>query len=155
VHGKCDHSFNQTELDMVTLEHIQNRLKKLQAYLEATEEANFRRASAAAGGDFSRTGGPQGIEDCRRAHHGRPRSYVFDDSAKVCRIQRGRIHQRQERDSDSAKVGARQRNFTGEHFWARGYFVSTVGLDEHMVRANIRNQEEEDECYDQMKLVME
>ena len=28
-----------------------------------------------------------------------------------------------------------QRNFTGEHFWARGYFVSTVGLDEQMVRA--------------------
>jgi putative transposase len=53
------------------------------------------------------------------------------------------------------KYGARQRNFTGEHFWARGYFVSTVGLDEHMVRAYIRNQEEEDERYDQMKLVME
>jgi putative transposase len=33
------------------------------------------------------------------------------------------------------KFGARQKNFTGEHFWARGYFVSTVGLDENMVRA--------------------
>ena len=52
------------------------------------------------------------------------------------------------------KFGGRQKNFTGEHFWARGYFVSTVGLDEHMVRAYIRNQEEEDERYDQMKLVM-
>ena len=28
----------------------------------------------------------------------------------------------------------RQRNFTGEHFWARGYYVSTVGLDEGVVR---------------------
>jgi putative transposase len=37
---------------------------------------------------------------------------------------------------------------------AGGYFVSTVGLDEHMVRAYIRNQEEEDERYDQMKLAM-
>ena len=45
-----------------------------------------------------------------------------------------------------------QRNFTGEVFWARGYFVSTVGLDEEMVRAYIRNQETEDERYDQMKL---
>ncbi|MFZ6707851.1 IS200/IS605 family transposase [Undibacterium sp. TC9W] len=36
--------------------------------------------------------------------------------------------------------GGRQRNFTGEVFWARGYFVSTVGLDEEMVRAYIRNQ---------------
>ena len=48
--------------------------------------------------------------------------------------------------------GGRSRNFTGEVFWARGYFVSTVGLDEAMVRAYIRNQEEEDERYDQMKL---
>ena len=48
--------------------------------------------------------------------------------------------------------GGRQRNFTGEVFWARGYFVSTVGLDEEMVRAYIRNQEKEDDRYDQMKL---
>jgi putative transposase len=48
--------------------------------------------------------------------------------------------------------GGRTRNFTGEVFWARGYFVSTVGLDEAMVRAYIRNQEDEDERYDQMKL---
>jgi len=53
------------------------------------------------------------------------------------------------------KFGGRQRNFTGEHFWARGYFVSTVGLDEQMARAYIRNQDEEDERYDQMKLAME
>ncbi len=48
--------------------------------------------------------------------------------------------------------GGRQRNFTGEVFWARGYFVSTVGLDEEMVRAYIRHQEQEDERFDQMKL---
>ncbi len=50
------------------------------------------------------------------------------------------------------KFGGRQRNFTGEVFWARGYFVSTVGLDEEVVRAYIRNQEHEDERLDQMKL---
>ena len=38
----------------------------------------------------------------------------------------------------------RTRNFTGESFWARGYFVSTVGLDEVVVREYIRNQEKED-----------
>ena len=48
--------------------------------------------------------------------------------------------------------GGRSRNFTGEVFWARGYFVSTVGLDEAMVRAYIHNQEDEDERYDQIKL---
>ena len=46
----------------------------------------------------------------------------------------------------------RAKNFTGENFWARGYFVSTVGLDEEMVRAYIRHQEKEDERYDQLKL---
>ncbi len=49
------------------------------------------------------------------------------------------------------QFGGRQRNFTGENFWARGYFVSTVGLDEGMVRAYIRNQEAEDQRYEQMK----
>jgi len=46
----------------------------------------------------------------------------------------------------------RAKNFTGENFWARGYFVSTVGLDEEMVRTYIRHQEQEDERYDQLKL---
>jgi putative transposase len=50
------------------------------------------------------------------------------------------------------KFAGRQRNFTGENSWARGYFVSTVGLDENMVRAYIRNQEQEAERYGQMKL---
>ena len=48
----------------------------------------------------------------------------------------------------------RAKNFTGESFWARGYFVSTVGLDEDMVRAYIRNQEKSDEYYDQLKFGM-
>ena len=38
----------------------------------------------------------------------------------------------------------KDRNFTGFHFWARGYCVSTVGLDEETVRAYIRNQEDEE-----------
>jgi len=50
------------------------------------------------------------------------------------------------------KFAGREKNFTGEVFWARGYFVSTVGLNEEVVRAYIRNQEHEDERLDQMKL---
>ena len=46
----------------------------------------------------------------------------------------------------------RSRNFTGENFWARGYFVSTVGLDEDMVRQYIREQEQEDERLEQLNL---
>ena len=46
----------------------------------------------------------------------------------------------------------RSRNFVGQHFWARGYFVSTVGRDEEVIREYIRQQEEEDKRLDQMQL---
>ena len=49
-------------------------------------------------------------------------------------------------------VGGRKRNFTGEHFWARGYFVSTVGRDEKLIREYIQRQEREDRRLDQMKM---
>jgi len=46
--------------------------------------------------------------------------------------------------------GEHRRNFTGQHFWARGYFVSTVGRDEAVIRDYIRRQEEEDRRLDQL-----
>ena len=50
------------------------------------------------------------------------------------------------------QFGGKARNFKGERFWARGYFVSTVGLDEQMVREYIRAQDERDKYFDQMDL---
>ena len=49
--------------------------------------------------------------------------------------------------------GERKRNFVGQHFWARGYFVSTVGRDEEVIRRYIRDQEKEDERLKQLKLM--
>ena len=46
----------------------------------------------------------------------------------------------------------KKRNFVGQHFWARGYFVSTVGRDEAMIREYIKNQEAEDKRIDQLRL---
>ena len=46
----------------------------------------------------------------------------------------------------------RKRNFTGQHFWARGYHVSTVGRDEAMIRNYIKHQEEEDKKLDKLSL---
>lgn len=46
-----------------------------------------------------------------------------------------------------------KRNFVGQHFWARGYFVSTVGRDEEVIRDYIRHQEHEDRRADQMNLM--
>lgn len=48
--------------------------------------------------------------------------------------------------------GERRQNYAGQHFWARGYFVSTVGRDEQVIRDYIRNQEKEDERLDQLAL---
>ena len=48
--------------------------------------------------------------------------------------------------------GERKRNFVGQHFWARGYFVSTVGRDETVIREYIKNQEKEDERLEQLGL---
>jgi putative transposase len=47
------------------------------------------------------------------------------------------------------KFGGRKKNFTGQHFWARGYHVSTVGRDEETIRQYIRKHEDEDRRLDQ------
>jgi putative transposase len=44
------------------------------------------------------------------------------------------------------------RNFTGESFWARGYFVSTVGRDEKQIREYIKKQDQEDQRIDQLTM---
>lgn len=51
----------------------------------------------------------------------------------------------------SALAGARhgpakERNFLGEHFWARGYAVSTVGFELESVKKSIREQEHADQA---------
>src|SRR3989454_1746191 len=43
-----------------------------------------------------------------------------------------------------ARLGGKERNFSGEHFWARGYAVSTVGFELEQVRQYIREQEAAD-----------
>ena len=49
-------------------------------------------------------------------------------------------------------VERKMRNFLGHKFWARGYFVTTVGRDEEMIRAYIKNQEMADQQLDQFEL---
>ena len=46
-----------------------------------------------------------------------------------------------------------RRNYVGQHFWARGYFVSTVGRDEEAIREYIRKQEIEDKRLEQLRLL--
>jgi putative transposase len=42
------------------------------------------------------------------------------------------------------RVQEKDRNFVGEHFWARGYAVSTVGFELESVKKYIREQEQAD-----------
>ena len=46
----------------------------------------------------------------------------------------------------------RRQNFLGQHFWARGYYVSTVGRDEATIRAYIQKQRDEDKRLDQLTM---
>ena len=50
------------------------------------------------------------------------------------------------------EFAGRKRNFVGQHFWARGYYVSTVGRDEAVIREYIRQQEQEDRRQEQLRL---
>ena len=47
-------------------------------------------------------------------------------------------------------IKGKQQNFVGHKFWARGYFVSTVGADEKIIRSYIQNQEQEDKRLDDL-----
>ena len=49
----------------------------------------------------------------------------------------------------------RRQNYTGQSFWARGYYVSTIGRDEEAIRVYIRHQEKEDRRLDQLELFKE
>ena len=51
--------------------------------------------------------------------------------------------------------GGRKKNFVGEHFWARGYYVSTAGKDEQGVRDYIKKQEKEEERLEQLSIFKE
>ncbi|MEM9216691.1 MAG: IS200/IS605 family transposase [Cyanobacteria bacterium P01_F01_bin.150] len=53
------------------------------------------------------------------------------------------------------KYGGKRGNIVGQKFWARGYFVSTVGRDESTIRAYIKHQEQEEQRLDQLSLLDE
>lgn len=49
-------------------------------------------------------------------------------------------------------INNRQKNFVGQKFWARGYFVSTVGADEKVIKKYIQNQESDDQKMEELTL---
>jgi putative transposase len=65
---------------------------------------------------------------------------VHRDSSEVSGGLSDRISEREEAIA-MARLCGKERNFTGEHFWARGYAVSTVGFELEQVHKYIREQE--------------
>lgn len=65
------------------------------------------------------------------------------DSAEISGSQQSRFYQREKRYFYGQEFQREDKNFTGENFWACGHFVSSVGLDEEMIRKYIPEQETE------------
>ena len=119
---------------------------------EVSAQGPVRRVGQTLGGGVPQAcGTPR--EPCRRgAFAAPPRSDDAVDSAQV-RGQSGRgVHQEQECDQFGSSLWRGPPRFIGQHFWARGYFVSTVGRDETVIRDYIKNREKEDQRLDQLNL---
>ena len=80
------------------------------------------------------------------------RPHVDINPSKILGGADHRIHEREEFDMDRQIIERKMRNFLGHKFWARGYFVTTVGRDEEVIRAYIRNQELADRQLEQFEL---
>ncbi len=89
---------------------------------------------------------------CGRARDVRPRASLPQHPAKVQRGEHGGFLKGKSAIRIHREFLGKDRNFTGFHFWARGYCVSTVGLDEQVIREYIRNQEEEEKRQEQLPL---
>jgi len=107
---------------------------------------------SALGGGVSQAGLAKGKPDRGRASSGRSRAHDDFDPAEIRGVAGDWIHQGKECDHLARVYGEKKRNFVGQHFWARGYFVSTVGRDEAVIREYIQKQEAEDARLEQLNL---
>ncbi len=97
----------------------------------------------------------KGIEGRGRASDARSSAHVAVDTPEICGVAGRRVvgYIKGKSAIHLARVyGERKRNFVGQHFWARGFFVNTVGRYEDAIRAYIRNQEKEDQRLEQLNL---
>ena len=92
-------------------------------------------------------------QDRRRPSDARSRPHADFHSAEIFRGGGDRLHERKEFDLDRAERRAQGAQFHRAQVWARGYFVSTVGRDEEMIRAYIKNQEMQDRELDQLSMI--
>src|SRR5579859_7814797 len=97
----------------------------------------------ATGCDLPRAGPAKRMPDYRGSFDAGPCAYVHRHPPKTP----GGLSDRFLKEKSAiaiARLSGKERNFTGEHFWARGYAVSTVGFELEQVRTYIREQEAAD-----------
>ena len=119
---------------------------------EGPEENAVWSVAGTFGGGVPDAGETKGMPDRGRPFDAGPCAYDDIDTTQICSVSGDRVYQRQERDPHGRVYGERKRNFVGQHFWARGYIVSTVGRDEATIREYIRSQEKEDARLEQLNL---
>ena len=106
----------------------------------------------APGDCISRACQAQGMQDRGGTPDARPCAHPDIDSAKIFSGGGDWVLEREKLDLGCAECGTQAARFSGHKFWARGCFVSTVGRDEEMIRAYIKNQEMADKQLDQLQL---
>ena len=104
------------------------------------------------GAVFPRIGSAEGMFHRGRASAAGPRARADIDSSEVCRGAGSWFLKGKSAIHIARVFSGRRRNFVGQHFWARGCYVSTVGKDEQAVRQYIKEQEVTDRPLDQLKL---
>jgi len=77
----------------------------------------------------------------RGSPYGGPCSYVHRSATEICGGLGDRFSKGKSAIAIARQFSGRMKNFTGEHFWARGYAVSTVGFELEEVKKYIQNQE--------------
>ena len=123
-------------------------------YPEEAKENDIWSNPKASWRDIARVGCAKGMSDSGRAFDVRSCAYLHQHTAEALGLVCDGYIKGKSAISIARRFAGKTKNFTGENFWARGYFVTTIGLDEEMVRAYVRNQDEEDAHYDQLKLGM-
>lgn len=113
-------------------------------------EDTLRADSARAGRSVSRSGPAKRHPDFGRTFTTRPHSCVDVDSSEVFGGPSGRVCEGKSAIHIVRIYLGQKKNYNGIHSWARGYYVSTVGADEEVIRNYIRNQEKEDQKLDEM-----
>ena len=81
-----------------------------------------------------------------------PHPHAGEYTAEIQRLTNHGIFERQEQPDDFDRHANLKYKYGNRHFWARGYFVDTVGRNKKQIQEYIRNQLKEDELADQMSL---